>query len=76
MSRYNSSGYGHFCKCDKWSGMTFFTIGWYWDRYYSNSRQRFPQKMIRDTDKKGAIRFCKKWNIRKLPEELKNEISI
>lgn len=33
-------------------------------------RQRWPRKHVRDTNRKGAERFAKKWGI-KMPEEAK-----
>ena len=62
MSRYNNNGgYGHFCK--HYKTFDYYRIGWVFDRYYSGSRLRYPQTIARDTDKKGALRFCKKWEI-------------
>ena len=61
MSRYSTShSYNH--KCNKF-GMDWYRISWTWDRYYTGSRLRHPQSCSRDTDEKGARKFCKKWNI-------------
>ena len=69
MSRFNSYGYGHFCKRREYSGIVWYDIGWSWDKYYTNSKLRYPQQIIRQTDEKGAKKFCKKWDI-PLPKEL------
>lgn len=37
-----------------------FTLIWTVDRYYEKSRQRFPTKHRRWTDRAGAMRFAKK----------------
>jgi|GEM_PF-2357214 len=36
---------------------------WTVDHYYTGVRQRFPRSCYRDTDRKGAARFAKKWNV-------------
>ena len=62
MSRFNTGGgYDHYCNYYK--HYNYYRIGWYFDRYYSGSRLRFPQKIERDTDEAGARKFCKKWEI-------------
>jgi hypothetical protein len=38
------------------------------DRYTKNGRIRLPTRYSRDTDEKGAARFCKKWGCRMPPE--------
>ena len=59
MSRHNkSSSYGHRCRKDSWGG---YVISWTWDRYYDDSRLRYPQTAKRDTDAKGADAFCRRW---------------
>lgn len=40
-----------------------FRISWVIDRKISGSRLRFPTTLSRDTDKAGAERFAKKWNL-------------
>lgn len=67
MSRYSgSSSYGHKIRreCGTW------IVSWTYDRYYSDCLGRFPQTRSCTTTDKGAIRFCKKWNVN-IPEELK-----
>jgi len=36
---------------------------WTVDHYYTGVRQRFPRSCYRDTDRKGAARFAKKWHV-------------
>lgn len=66
MSRFNShSSYSH--KCRK-VGHDHYRLSWVVDRYVRGSRLRFPTTYTRDTDEKGAGKFCKKWDI-DFPEE-------
>lgn len=66
MGRYTpSESYDH--RCRRHSG-NFFTISWTVDKYREGCRLRWPATYRRDTDEKGARRFCKKWGI-KFPEE-------
>ena len=44
-------------------GKDWYRLFWTCDRYYKDSRQRFPRQFSRDTDEKGAIKFCKKWGL-------------
>jgi len=62
MSRYNSrTSYGHDCSYRRrWD---YYEISWVVDFYYHGSRLRFPRTFTRDTDEKGARKFCKKWDI-------------
>lgn len=46
-----------------WNSWGDFTISWTFDRYYADSRLRFPHTYRRDTDEAGAKRFCKRWGI-------------
>ena len=70
MSRHSSSGsYGH--RVHR-IGADHFRLCWTVDRYYSNSRLRFPTGYTRDTDLDGAIRFAKKWGL-PLPSEGKDQ---
>lgn len=55
MSKFNSSGYGHFCNYHYWQEMDWYEIGWYWDHH--DSRIRYPRKMTRDTDYEGAVKL-------------------
>ena len=61
MSRYSlNRSYGHRIKkvCpDEYK------LSWTVDRYYSDSRLRFPRKCCRFIDERGARRFAKKWGI-------------
>lgn len=61
MGRYSSNGsYGHrIMKLGDDSYRLFWTV----DRYYSGSRLRFPRTASRDTDKNGALKFSKKWDL-------------
>lgn len=61
MSRYGkSSAYGHRIL-DLGGGS--FRVSWTIDRYYRNSRLRHPTGYSRVTDRDGAIRFAKKWDV-------------
>jgi hypothetical protein len=63
MGRYSSGGsYAHDCVYNRSYG-GWYEISWQYDRYYSGSRLRFPQRRGRSTDEKGARRFCKRWDI-------------
>lgn len=63
MGRYSSNpSYGHWCKPIS-GDPGFYWIGWTMDRYYEGSRLRHPQSYQRDTDERGARRFCKKWGV-------------
>jgi hypothetical protein len=67
MGRFRpSSSYGHGVEClSAFHGE--YRLHWTVDRYINGSRQRWPTKGRRDTDKAGAERFCKKWGC-KMPE--------
>jgi len=68
MGRYNSGGsYDH--RCQRLGG-DWYRIRWTYDRYINGSRLRWPTQHTRDTDEKGARRFCKKWDC-KFPESEK-----
>ena len=54
------SGYGHRIH---YVGFGCYRLSWMHDRHYANSRLRWPRRMTRDTDRKGAERFAKKWNV-------------
>ena len=57
MGRYSTST-GYSFKCRKIdSGI--YRISWVVDYYYANSRLRYPRRFSRDTDQRGAERFCK-----------------
>jgi len=61
MGRFSkSTSYGHRIRiiCGD-----IYRLSWTVDRYYSGSRLRHPRISERDTDKAGADRFAKKWNI-------------
>ena len=58
MGRHSPSrAYGHSVRQ---IGYDFYRIAWVVDRYYPTSRGRHPTRTTRNTDKAGAIRFCKK----------------
>jgi predicted GIY-YIG superfamily endonuclease len=59
------SGYGH--RIEK-RLHDLYVVSWEWDRKYAGSRLRYPQRIKRHTDRKGAERFAKKWGCQ-LPEE-------
>lgn len=60
MGRYDTSGYGHRCRLLD-SGV--YEISWWYDKYYSDSRLRYPRRLSRITDEAGARRFCRKWGL-------------
>lgn len=61
MSRHRSSGsYNHGIQR---IGRDWFRLGWTVDRYYPDSRLRFPRGACRDTDYAGAVRFAKRWGL-------------
>ncbi|HEU01420.1 hypothetical protein LCGC14_0273230 [marine sediment metagenome] len=58
MSRHRPSGaYGH--RLTR-MGHDDYRMSWTVDRYYPDSRLRFPTRYTRDTDEKGARRFAKR----------------
>ena len=57
----NSGAYGFKCRKIDFSGI--YRMVWVVDYYYADSRLRFPRPFSRDTDQRGAERFCKKHNI-------------
>ena len=63
MSRYHSTGATGF-SCRKTSYPGEYIISWTVDYYYPDSQLRYPRRFRRDTDKKGAVRFCRKHNIK------------
>lgn len=64
MSRHRAAGsYGHHIA----KIVDFYRLSWTVDRYYPDSRLRFPRRCRRDTDLAGAKRFAKRWDL-KLPE--------
>ena len=66
MSRYSSSG-AHGFSCKKISA-DLYRIAWSVDYYYSGDRVRYPRRITRHTDEKGAIRFCKKHRLTSPPD--------
>ncbi len=48
-------------------------LTWVCDRYYVGDRCRYPRRNSRETDAKGALRFCKRWDI-SIPEQLLSDI--
>lgn len=65
MSRYSSSGsYAHYCFKVKSSMFDdWYQISWTVDYYSDHSRLRFPRQFTRNTDERGAKRFCKRHEI-------------
>lgn len=54
-----------------------YRIHWTVDRYYAGSRLRHPQIKSRDTDRDGALRFIKKWNINwRIPASLTENANV
>lgn len=63
MSRYQSStAYNFKCRQSNWDNDTYI-ISWTVDFHYTDSRLRYPRRFSRDTDKEGAVRFCRKHNL-------------
>jgi hypothetical protein len=62
MPLIKSHGYGHCCKY--YSSFDYYRISWRYDYKVKGSRLRFSRIVERDTDEKGARKFCKKWNIK------------
>jgi hypothetical protein len=62
MSRYSRpSSYGHRVRyVPEWD---YYRLSWTSDRYYEGSQLRHPYVRTRDTDRKGAERFAKKWKV-------------
>ncbi len=60
------AGHGHRIQ---YIGMGYYRLAWSYDKHYRNSRLRYPRRLTRDTDRKGAERFAKKWGCT-LPEPL------
>lgn len=52
--------YGHRCEI---IGPDHYRLSWVVDRYIKRSRLRFPTTYRRDTDEKGARKFCERWGI-------------
>jgi len=62
MGRYSSqSAYGF--RVEKIDPSGIYRLWWTVDYYYPDSRLRYPRTFSRDTDQKGAERFCKKHSI-------------
>lgn len=51
------------CQRIVFMGMVIYRLSWVVDRYYSGSRLRFPKVYTRETDEKGAKRFCRRRGI-------------
>ncbi len=65
MSRHRSqTSTGHRIKL---LGSGDYRISWTVDYYYPGVRIRFPRTCQRHTDRAGAERFAKRWNV-KMPE--------
>ena len=61
MAQIHSGGYGHWCYY--YPTFDYYRLSWNYDYKVSGSRLRFTRIVQRDTDQKGARKFCKKWNI-------------
>jgi len=64
MGLVRSGSYGHRIRKEREDE---YVVSWRYDMKYSGVRGRFPQTRSRDTNRKGAERFSKKWSI-PLPE--------
>lgn len=61
MGRFRGGGsYAHSMQR---FGRDHFRLHWTVDRYYPDSRLRFPRGCNRDTDLAGAKRFAKRWGL-------------
>lgn len=61
MSRHSSNGStDHRIRTGLFG---FYVISWTVDRYVQGSRLRWPTTYRRDTDRAGAERFAKKWDV-------------
>jgi hypothetical protein len=68
VSRYGGGGaYGHAIVLMS-AAHGEYRLYWTVDRYYPDSRLRFPRQCVRDTNRKGAEKFAKRWGC-KMPEE-------
>ena len=54
------SSYGHSIERH---GLHDFTLYWTVDNKIQGSRLRFPSARSRDSDRAGAVRFAKRWNV-------------
>lgn len=64
MSRFSEQhSYGHDCRYCATHWGDYYQLFWTVDHYVSGSRLRFPTVYHRDTDERGARRFCKRWGI-------------
>jgi hypothetical protein len=51
------------CHGMRWIGPDHYRLWWTFDTYRRGSRLRWPRTIKRDTNKKGAIRFSRKWGL-------------
>lgn len=59
MTRYGKQkSYGHTIR---FIAHDHYRLGWTVDRYYANSRLRFPTRFNRDSGETQAKRFAAKW---------------
>ena len=65
MALAGSGGSRHRIHYDGWG---IYTLSWRYEVKYSGSRLLSHRSMSRTTDKKGAERFAKKWNIPMPPD--------
>lgn len=65
MSKINPQPYGHRIRRERFDE---YVISWITD--LRSGRLRYPKGKSRDTTRKGAMRFAKKWGVRfEFPEE-------
>jgi hypothetical protein len=62
VGRSAMSGYGHRIKYHSFMG-GYYRLSWSFDTKVRGSRLRYPRTITRDTDREGAERFAKKWDI-------------
>lgn len=60
LSGTSSSSYRHAITRD---GFDEYTISWRYDYKPKGCRYRIPRARARDTDRKGAMRFARRWKI-------------
>lgn len=69
MSRYHSApAYAFGIQRIGRPGSDHYRMYWTVDFYYASSRLRHPRQFSRDTDERGARRFCKRHDLT-MPED-------
>lgn len=57
------ASYGHDVRRLSILGSVYYRLSWQVDYRPKGSRIRYPRTITRNTNKAGALRFCKKWKI-------------